>query len=125
MAALAGDIVVHRLGGNAMENFRLKPQEKQLKPPGISVLLGGEPSEAAQQMLRAYPNPRRSARLHALAKRVASSTVDEIRATGFDVIEDPSRNFPNHALIVHPDEIRGFDDATLQNLAAVFVEVQV
>lgn len=125
MAALTGDIVVHRLGGKAPENFRLSAQERHLKPTGISVLLGGEPSAAAQQMLRAFPSPRRFPRLHALAKRVASSTVDQIRGVGFDVIEDPSHNFPNHALLIHPDGILGFDDAALQKLAAVFVEVQI
>ena len=48
------------------------------------------------------------------------ATVEKIRATGFDVIPDPTRKFPNHGRIVHPDGVTGFTDENLRGLAAVF-----
>ena len=122
MVALAGGTAVHRLGGKALENFRLQPKEKNLNPPGISVHLGSEPVATVKQMLRIYNDPKRFSRIHALAERVASSTVDQVRAVGFDVIPDPSTNFPNHGRLVHPRGIAGFDDVSLQQLASAFVE---
>jgi hypothetical protein len=53
--ALAPGLVVHRIGGGAVANLRLKPRERSLTPPGISVILGGTPQDAADQMRQAFP----------------------------------------------------------------------
>ena len=47
---IADDVVVHRIGGGSIANLRLSPPDLQETPPGISVLLGGTPQEAAAQM---------------------------------------------------------------------------
>jgi hypothetical protein len=108
---------VHRIGGGSLTNLRLKPKEAAKNPPEISVLLGGTPQDAARQMRTAYP---RSTRLHALAAVVGTATAEAIRQAGFEVIPDPSRHFPNHACIIHPQGIAGFDDANLTLLSQVF-----
>src|SRR5262245_42540100 len=94
---LSPDISVHRIGGGQAANLRLKPIEKTLTPPGISVLLGGTPGEAAEQMRRAFPDPVTFDKLHKLAETVGSTTVAAIGKAGFEVIRDPSTKFPNHA----------------------------
>jgi hypothetical protein len=48
---------------------------------------------------------------------VASGTADAIRKAGFDVIEDPTNKFPNHARIIHPDGVDGFSDENLKGLS--------
>ena len=53
---LPGNVVVHRIGGGAIENLRLRATEKHLVPPGISVLVEGSPQEAAEQMRKAFPD---------------------------------------------------------------------
>lgn len=117
MMSVADDAVVHRIGGAAVDNLRLKPAEHGLTPPGISVLLGGTPQETAAQMRRVLPGSRKWARQ---AGTVATATAAAIRAAGFDVIPAPSGALPNHARLVHPDGAAGFTDANLAQLAGVF-----
>ena len=53
---------------------------------------------------------------------VASTTIAEVRAMGFDILEDPTALFPNHARLVHPLGLIGFRDDWLNLLQTVFVE---
>ena len=110
---------VHRVGGGSVENLRLKPKEETLKPPGISVLVADGPEVASRQMVEAFSS---APRLVAAAGTVGSTTPELIRAAGFDIISVPTRNFPNHHRIVHPDGVAGFTDENLGRLAAAFVE---
>jgi hypothetical protein len=91
-----------------------------LTPPGLSLLLGGTPAEAADQMRQAFPDPDKFARIHALAGVVGSATVAALRAAGFEVITDPSAKFPNHARLTHPEGVAGFTDANLERLSKAF-----
>jgi len=93
-AILAASVVVHRIGGGNPENLRLKAKEESLTPPGISVLLGGTPAEAAEQMRHAFPDPRKFRQLHNLAQIVGSATIGEIRQAGFEILPDPSPRCP-------------------------------
>ena len=96
---LEGDLTVHRMGGKS--NMNLKPAEKNLSPPGFSVLVGGTPDQAAAQMRAAFP-PTRYPGLHQLSKTVGSARISRIRAIGFDVVGDPTSNFPNnHSRLIH------------------------
>lgn len=108
---------IHRIGGSAVENLRLKPAELQLSPPGISVIRAASPAEAAAQMREAYPD---ATRLHEEAKTVASSSVELIRRAGFDVVTARSRRLPGHCRIIHPQGAEGCTDENLARLAAVF-----
>lgn len=109
---------IHRIGGGGLESLRLKQRERSLVPPGISVLRGGTPQEAARQVRDAFPN---ATRLHRAAETIGTTAIDEIRAAGFDIIPDPSRKLPNHHRIVHPDGAAGFDDEeNLKKLSQVF-----
>jgi hypothetical protein len=110
---------IHRIGRANVENLRLKPREKALNPPGISVLKCATAHEAAEQVRAALPNARR---LHEDAKVISSTTEELIRSVGFDLIEAPSVTLPNHYRIIHPDEPAGFRDENLARLAQVFVE---
>src|SRR5437588_6357356 len=114
---LAPDTVVHRIGGAEVANLRLKSTEQKLAPSGFSVLMGGTPKQAADQMRRAYPN---ALRLHEAAKTVASATVAAIRKAGFEVQVTSSRHFPNHARVVHSEGVAGFSDVNLGELAKAF-----
>jgi hypothetical protein len=116
------DTVVHRIGGKDIVNVRLKPREEVLQPPGFSVLVGGTPAQAAEQMRQAFPDPVKFARIRQLSDGVASATVAAIRAAGFDVRPEPSGKFPNHARLIHPAGIAGFSDPNLAHLASVFQE---
>ena len=117
---LTPETPVHRIGGGNIANLRLKPAEEALPPPGFSVLLGGTPGDAAEQMRQAFPDPRKFARLHRLAEMVGTGTVAAIRAAGFDVLPNPSTKFPNHAGLISPDGVGGFSDANLERLAQAF-----
>jgi RHS repeat-associated protein len=114
---LTGDEGIHRVGGNAIENLRLKPAEAALSPPGISVLKGGSPQDAARQMREAFP---KATKLHEASKTVGTSTAEQIRQAGFDVISDPTKNFPNHHRVTHPDGVEGFSDKNLEKLSEAF-----
>jgi pyridoxal/pyridoxine/pyridoxamine kinase len=59
------------------------------------------------------------------AGSVSSATVAAVQAAGFDVIADPTPNFPNHARLIHPLGASGFTDENLAALAAVLTEVVV
>ena len=111
---------IHRIGGGSVENLRLKPAEEQLNPPGISVLKGGTPSDAAEQMKTAFPGARK---LHALARTVGSATEESIQAAGFEVFRDPTCRLPNHHRIIHPDGVAVFVDANLTRLSAAFINI--
>lgn len=110
---------LHRIGGGHVANLRLKPQEATLNLPGISLLLAPSPAEAASQMQAAFPA---ADKLHEAAQVVGSTTVDEIRRAGFDVIPNPTKKLPNHYRLIHPEGIAGFTDVNLARLAAVFTD---
>jgi hypothetical protein len=102
-----------------VENLRLKPREATLDPPGISLLQAPAPGEAARQIREAFPAANA---LHATAQVVASTTVDKIRQSGFDVFPNPTKKFPQHYRLIHPEGVGGFTDANLLRLSAVFRE---
>lgn len=118
--ALADDVIVHRVGGATVTNLQLKPVEERLVPSGISPQVGGTPCEAADRIRAVY----RTSRKWASALDVGTATVGAIRAAGFDVIADPTPNFPHHARLIHPLGVPGFDDANLTLLAAVFTTTE-
>lgn len=109
--------IVHRIGGGDVNNLKLQPLEKQLNPPGISVLCGKSAYEASKQMKKAFPN---ATRLHEKAKIVGSAQLDDIKAIGFDVMPDPAKKFPNHGRLIHPEDVSGFNDINLAKLSQVF-----
>jgi hypothetical protein len=111
---------IRRIGGGSVDNLRLKPAETKLRPPGISVLKAPTAEEAAQQMVDAFPN---ATSLHELAKTVGSTTEELIQSTGFALLPDPTRKFPNHYRLTHPDGISGFSDENLARLSHMFNNV--
>ncbi len=109
------DVVLHRIGGGFVENLELKQAEENLVPPGISILSGGSPAEAAQTMRRFFP------RMAPRGKTVVGSiTVAKIREAGFDVIMDPTRRFKHHARLIHSSGTAGFNRNNLVRLAECF-----
>jgi hypothetical protein len=58
--------------------------------------------------------------LRELSRVVASTSAKFIREAGFDVVDDPTRKFPNHVRLVHPDGATGFSDENLARLSASF-----
>lgn len=110
---------MHRIGGNRVENLRLKPRETMLNPPGISLLQASLPGEAARQMREAFPE---ADGLHEAAQIISSTTIDKIRSAGFDVIPNPTKKLPNHYRLIHPDGVAGFNDENLARLSVVFTE---
>jgi hypothetical protein len=116
--SVAPDTAVHRIGGCGLANLRLSALDRAQTPPGLSVLLGGTPHEAAGQMRRAYPRSRKWSG----PQMVATATAEAIRRAGFEVIPDPTRHFPNHACIIHVDGESGFTGANLAVLSAAFTE---
>ena len=113
-------VYLFRIGGGRIENLRLKTQERNMIPPGISVLEEESAAAAAGQMRAAFPD---AARLHESTRVVGSATREAVRAAGFDVLPDPTRRFPNHHRINHPAGVAGFDDASLERLAIAFTDV--
>lgn len=116
---MSPDTVVHRLGPATAAGFALKPVETVLVPPGVSVLVGGTADDAMRAMRAVYPRSKK----WQTAGAVGSATVAMIRAAGFDVIDDPTPNFSNHARLVHPLGAAGFTDENLTALASAFIEV--
>ena len=110
---------MHRIGGSSVENLRLKPREATLNPPGISLLHAPSPGEAARQIREAFPA---ADGLHEAAQVIGSTTVDNIRGVGFDVIPNPTKKLPNHYRIIHADGVAGFSDENLARLSAVFTK---
>ncbi|WP_347904711.1 RHS repeat-associated core domain-containing protein [Pseudomonas purpurea] len=111
---LSGTTKVNRIGGNSVDNLRLKPAEEKLNPPGISVLHSCCPCDASKQMRDAFP---KATGLQKAAGTVSSGSADAIRGAGFDVIDDATNKFPNHARIIHPNGAAGFNDENLQDLS--------
>lgn len=111
------ETVVHRVGGGSMANLRLSPLDAQQTPPGLSVLMGVTPLEAADQLRRAFP---RSRKWLQSAHTVGTTTAAAIREAGFEIVPDPTARFPNHARLIHPRGVAGFTDENLQILAATF-----
>jgi len=111
------ETIVHRVGGGGLANLRLSDLDRQEIPPGISVLLGGTPAEAAKQMRQTFP---RSRKWRVTAGTVGSTTAAAIRQAGFDVVPDPTTRFPNHARLTHRDGIGGFVDENLAKLVQAF-----
>src|SRR5262245_9173572 len=109
--------MLHRIGGGSVENLALKPAEAALGVPGLPLLGAYRPGEAASAIRAVFPKARR---LHAAAGIIGSTTAEAIRATGFDVIPDPTATFPNHHRLIHPDGAAGFGDANLTRLADAF-----
>jgi hypothetical protein len=109
------DTPVHRIGGGSAVNLAIKPAETALSPPGISLLQGGSPSDAAQAMRQRFP--RQAPRGRTV---VGSATAAAIRAAGFDVIMDPTARFPQHARLIHPQGVAAFTPQNLQRLAQCF-----
>jgi hypothetical protein len=94
-------MVCHRIGGGGSQNLALRPAEARLDPPGISVLLGGAPGQAAADLRRVF-GPKSP--LGRRATGVGTAELDDIRNLGFDVIPDRSQHFPNHGRLIHPSE---------------------
>lgn len=111
------ETVVHRVGGGSVANLRLSPLDAKQTPPGISVLLGGTPQEAAAQMRRAFPGSRK---WRGTAHTVGTTTVAAVREAGFEIVPDPTTRFPNHARLIHPSGVAAFTDENLAILAATF-----
>ena len=110
---------MHRIGGSRVDNFRLKPREATLNPPGISLLRAPSPGEATRQIREAFPA---ADVLHEAAQIIGSTTVDHIRQAGFDVLPNPTKKLPNHYRLIHPDGVAGFNEVNLARLSAVFTE---
>ena len=110
---------MHRIGGSHVDNLRLKPREAILNPPGISLLRAPSPTEAARQIREAFPS---ADALHEAAQTIGSTTVDNIRQAGFDVLPNPTKKLPNHYRLIHAEGVAGFIDANLAWLSAVFTE---
>jgi hypothetical protein len=115
--AIAPDTPVHRVGGGNSLNLRLSAADLSETPPGISVLLGGTPQQAAAQMRQAFP---RSRKWQTASRTVGTATLAAVRQAGFDVFPDPTARFPNHGRLIHPNGAAGFDDANLSLLSQAF-----
>jgi hypothetical protein len=112
------DVCVHRVGGGDEINLALKPHEVNLDPPGISVLIGGAPADAAAAFRRVF-GPKSI--LGKAASTMGTAAIDQIRASGFDVVCIPTNSFPNHGRIIHPtDGAAGFTPENLRRLSQVF-----
>jgi hypothetical protein len=114
--AIPDDTPIHRIGGGTPANLALKPAETLLVPPGISTLAGGTPVEAAQAMRQIFPRIAPSG-----TTIVGTATAGQIRRAGFDGIMKPSRRFPQHARLIHPDGVKGFTQENLEQLAQCFI----
>ena len=117
-ASVSGDDA-HRIGGGSASNLKMKPQEETLDPPGISVLIGGTPEQAAVDFRRVFG---RRSTLGKKARIVGTAEIVKIREVGFDVIADPSKNFPNHGRLIHPCGSEEFTTENLEELSKVFTD---
>lgn len=110
---------IHRIGGAQVGNLRLKQQEMKLQVPGISVNLSEDAESALLEARKAFKD---AIWLQTHPMPMASTSIELIRAAGFDMIHVPSRRLPNHARIIHPSGIDGFSDENLEKLALAFRE---
>ncbi|MFD2909197.1 hypothetical protein ACFSX9_10690 [Flavobacterium ardleyense] len=77
--------------------------EAGLNPAGISVIRANNANEAGNSMKEAFP---KATNLHKSidAGNIMESTVDNIRKSGFDVLENPTNNLGDaHARLIHSD----------------------
>jgi len=81
------------------------------------VLKAASPGEAARQIRDAFPD---AEELHEAARVVGSTTVEQIRAPGFDIIANPTRKLPNHYRLIHADGAAGFTEPNLLRLSRAF-----
>ena len=114
---VAPGLAIHRVGGGSVANLRPSALDQQEDPPGLSMLLGGTPREAAAQMRRAFPKSRK---WQQSSQIVGTATAAAIRAAGFEILPDPTARFPNHGRLIHPDGLAGFTDENLEKLSQVF-----
>ena len=113
--AIGDDVPIHRIGGGSVANLGLKPVEATLEPPGISTFQGGTAAEAAETMRRQHP------RMAPRGRTVVGSTsAGQVRSACFDVIIDATRRFPQHARLIHPDGVAGFNRENLERLSKCF-----
>jgi hypothetical protein len=118
-ASATDDDSCHRIGGGDVSNLQLKPQEANLNPPGISVLLGGTAQQAAADWRTVFAKPGASAK----ASTVGTADIGDIRKLGFDVILAPTPSFPNHGRLIHPTEgAAGFTAENLRELSQLFTD---
>ena len=68
-------------------------------------------------MRAAFP---KATNLHEASRTVGTSTIEQIRQVGFDVVPDPSKKFPNHHRLTHPEGVEGFSDKNLAKLSEAF-----
>ena len=118
--ANVGDM--YRVGGRSVDNLRLKARELKLNPPGISFLQASSAAEVMRQLRQAFPL---ATELHAAAQVMSSTTINQIRNAGFEVIPNPTKRLPNHFRIIHKDGVAGFTDTNLAQLSAVLTELSV
>jgi hypothetical protein len=116
-SAAADGLLVHRIGGGAAGNLLLKPAEAQLTPPGLSLLSGGSPEEAARAMRQQFPRMAPQGQTV-----VGSATVGQIRKAGFEVIMNPTLRFPQPARLTHPEGATGFTEENRERLARCFTD---
>ena len=117
---LPDDTKVHRIGGASATALQLKPPERKLIPPGISLLRAESPEEAAR-LAKDVAQKKGWTRLATDAETMGSATAADIRAAGFDVIHDPTSTWGEaHARLIHPQGEQGFTPENLQKLADVF-----
>lgn len=114
---ISPEMVVHRIGGGSTRNLSLSRLDAEQTPPGLSVLLGGTPHEAAAQMRLAFP---RSRKWQETAGTVGTTTAAAVREAGFEIVPDPTTRFPNHARLIHPKGMAGFSNENLARLAVTF-----
>jgi hypothetical protein len=109
-----------KIGGNSIDNLRLKLPETKLTPPGFSLIRANTAEEAGQLMKNAFPN---ATKLHAVidAGNIAETTAAQIRDAGFEVIHNPTKNLGDvHARLTHPEGVKGFSDPNLDKFSQKF-----
>ena len=82
------------------------------------MLIGSSAEQAAADFPRVF-GPH--SLLGKKARVVGTAELGKIRDRGFDVIEDPTTNFPNRGRLIRPTEgAAGFKDEDLKRLAMIF-----
>jgi hypothetical protein len=86
-------------------------------PATSAAASSNEAYQGVAQMKTAFP---RATGLHEQAKTAGATNVAKIREAGFDVIPDPTKKFPNHGRVVHPQGAQGFNDENLARRSQAF-----